>query len=173
MTASKPALRRLLWLLGARKGCLSCINDCLRQHSANDGLKPGPQTVPKDFTEGADERHLGSSANLPLIMSAVPTPHGTTRASLFLSAASPSPEAQAFPQEPGGLAEAGEDSAEHLNRHPFSPPASLFQSPDSTCHQPPQHPILVGWEYIKVVKTMGTKCDRPGFDSQPATHYPR
>ena len=53
-------------------------------------------------TEGVDERHLGSSANLPLIMSAVPTPHGTTRASLFLSAASPSPEAQAFPQEPGG-----------------------------------------------------------------------
>lgn len=73
-----------------------------RQHSANDGLKPGPQTVPQDFTEGADERHLGSSTNLPLIMSTVPTPHGTTRASLFLSAASPSPAAQAFPQEPRG-----------------------------------------------------------------------
>ena len=32
-------------------------------------------------------------------MSTVPTPHGTTRASLFLSAASPSLEAQAFPQD--------------------------------------------------------------------------
>lgn len=26
-------------------------------------------------------------------------------------------------------------------------------------------------EHIKVVKTMGIEYDRPGFDSQPATHY--
>ena len=102
---------------------MSYINDCLRQHSANDGLKPGPQTIPQDFTEGTDERHLGSSANLPLIMSAVPTPHGTTKASLFLSAASPSPAAQAFPQEAGGPSRWASQQVHPVTGTP-SPPAS-------------------------------------------------
>lgn len=115
-----------------------------------------------------DERLLGSSANLPLIMSAVPTPHGTTRASLFLSAASPSPEAQTFPQEPGGP-RGRRVSRRTLEQAPL--PRQHLQSPDSTCHSATLSIHLL-CEYIKVVKTMGTKCDRPGFDSQPATHYP-
>lgn len=138
-----------------------------RQHSANDGLKPGPQTVPQDFTEGADERHLGSSTNLPLIMSTVPTPHGTTRASLFLSAASPSPAAQAFPQEPRGPSRRA-SSRRTLEQAPL--PHQHPQSPDSTCHSATLSIHFV-CEHIKVVKTMGIEHDRPGFDSQPATHY--
>ena len=51
----------------------SCLCDRRRWCSTNEGPKPQAQTVPGDFTEGVDERHLGSSANLPLIIRASDT----------------------------------------------------------------------------------------------------
>lgn len=94
----------IFWIPGARKSSLSCYKhkgasllsclcEYLRQGRANEGPKPWSQTVPRDFTEGGDERHQDSSENLPLIISGS-MPQGNMQSPLYPSAASPSSEAQ-------------------------------------------------------------------------------
>lgn len=98
------------WIPGARKSSrscykhkgaslLSCLCEYLRQCRANEGPKPWSQTIPRDFTEGVDERHQDISENLSLIIRGS-MPQGNMQSPLYPSAASPSSVARTVPWNP-------------------------------------------------------------------------